>query len=118
MDSRKNTHFESFESIYKRLEEVLLANSGENEFEEIIKLVTLKLWEARQNSLLTYSLDEGNATLRKIDTEWKEVLLETHFNITEEQYSVCAEIINSFDIYSVDRKKRLQGTVLYAKIYH
>ena len=97
MPSRKNTHLESFESIYKRLEEVLLANSGENEFEEIFKLVTLKLWEESRHTALVYSLNAANATLRKIDTEWKEVLLETHFNVTEEQFAVCANIINTFN---------------------
>lgn len=99
MPSRKNTNCETFESIYKRLEEVLLANSGENEFEEIFKFITLKLWEESRHTALVYSLNAANLTLRRIDTEWKEVLLETHFNVTEEQFAVCATIINAFDFY-------------------
>lgn len=99
MSSRKNTNVESFESIYKRLEEVLLANSGENEFEEIFKFVTLKLWEESRHTAFACSLNAANAILRKINAEWKEVLIETHFNVTQEQFAVCANIINSFDFY-------------------
>ena len=45
MANRKMTHPETFEGIYRRLEEVMLANSGENEFEEIFKLMIIKLWK-------------------------------------------------------------------------
>ena len=41
--TRRNTKPDTFEGVYKRLEEVILANSGENEFEEIFKLIVLKL---------------------------------------------------------------------------
>ena len=44
MATRKSKKLDTFEGLYKRLEEVILANSGENEFEEIFKLVVLKLW--------------------------------------------------------------------------
>ena len=43
--TRKSKNPDTFEGLYKRLEEVILANSGENEFEEIFKLVILKLWD-------------------------------------------------------------------------
>ena len=42
MSKRKPATVETFDAIYKRLEEVMLANSGENEFEEIFKIVLIK----------------------------------------------------------------------------
>ncbi|WP_153050816.1 hypothetical protein, partial [Streptococcus suis] len=44
MATRKNKNPNTFEGLYKRLEEVILANSGESEFEEVFKLIILKLW--------------------------------------------------------------------------
>ena len=55
MATRKSKKLDTFEGLYKRLEEVILANSGENEFEEIFKLVVLKLW----NELNDEPVDNG-----------------------------------------------------------
>ncbi len=49
MAKRKTTNIETFDAAYRRLEEVMLANSGENEFEEIFKIVLIKLWEDLHN---------------------------------------------------------------------
>ena len=35
------------ESLFLRLEELVLANSGEDEFEEVFKLIVAKLWDER-----------------------------------------------------------------------
>ena len=49
MTKRKNTNIETFDSAYRRLEEVMLANSGENEFEEIFKIVLIKQIDGHKN---------------------------------------------------------------------
>lgn len=88
----------SFEAIYKRLEEIMLANSGENEFEEIFKLLVLKLWTELKgnNEIFVSTIKDANIILSKIDKEWSGVLTETAFNISDEQFSVCLGIVNSF----------------------
>jgi len=104
----------SFEAIYKHLEEVMLANSGENEFEEIFKLLVLKLWvEINGNDLLIVSTtQEANALLSRIDREWSGVLSETAFNISDEQLSVCVGIVNSYH-FSADGYEGIDGIFEY-----
>lgn len=98
MANRKMTHPETFEGIYRRLEEVMLANSGENEFEEIFKLVIIKLWkELKEPDRIIDDILSANRALAKIDKVWKSVLTETELKITDEQYQVCNNIISAFD---------------------
>lgn len=98
MTTRKTVHIITFEDIYKRLEELMLANSGENEFEEIFKLVVIKLWKelnAPESTINT--VNEANRCLQEIDQLWKGILLETKLCITEEQFAVCWKIVSTFD---------------------
>lgn len=97
MLERKENHA-SFEAIYKRLEEVMLANSGENEFEEIFKLLILKIWEevSGNDRIVVSTIQDANLLLTKIDRKWSGVLSGTSFYITDEQFSVCVGIVNSF----------------------
>lgn len=94
MANRKTVTPKSFEGIYKRLEEVILANSGENEFEEIFKLVILKLWNEIYNEIYEKEIKKADKKLKVIDNEWKGVLKGTFFNITNEQYVICMTILN------------------------
>ncbi len=70
MATRKSKNLDMFEGLYKRLEEVILANSGENEFEEIFKLVVLKLWNELNDEPVELTMDKANLKLRKIDLLW------------------------------------------------
>ena len=45
MAKRHGSKVGDFESIFLRLEELVLANSGEDEFEEVFKLLVAKLWD-------------------------------------------------------------------------
>lgn len=47
MAKRHSNHEGNFESMFLRLEELVLANSGEDEFEEVFKLLIAKLWAER-----------------------------------------------------------------------
>lgn len=97
MANRKKTHFDTFEDIYKRLEEVMLANSGADEFEEIFKLVILKLWDELHKTDSMYNRQQAEKTLSQVETEWPGIVTETSLMITDEQFSVCRDIIKSFD---------------------
>lgn len=96
MPKRKTANIETFDAIYRRLEEVMLANSGENEFEEIFKIVIIKLWNDLYNGNNITNLVDANSLLVLINKNWSGVLIETKFNITEDQFSVCSEIIKSY----------------------
>jgi type I restriction enzyme M protein len=45
MPKRQTNHVGNLESLFLRLEELVLANSGEDEFEEVFKLLIAKLWD-------------------------------------------------------------------------
>ncbi len=96
MAKRKNSSNESFDVVYKRLEEIMLANSGENEFEEIFKIVLIKLWQDIYKRDSVKTLDEANYLLMRINFEWPGVLTENKLNISEEQFGVCLDIIKMY----------------------
>lgn len=96
MSKRKPAAVETFDTIYKRLEEVMLANSGENEFEEIFKIVLVKLWDDLHNTESINTLSSANHLLALMNDAWSGVLTETKFNISEEQFTVCRDILASF----------------------
>ena len=47
------------EQIYKTLEEIVLANSGENEFEEIFKLTVQKVWNELEHTSLPFEMEDA-----------------------------------------------------------
>ncbi len=96
MAKRKVTNIETFDAAYRRLEEVMLANSGENEFEEIFKIILIKLWEDLHKENKICMLHDANDLLALIDNKWPGVLIEKKLHISEEQFSVCLNSINSF----------------------
>jgi len=96
MVKRKTTNIETFDAAYRRLEEVMLANSGENEFEEIFKIVLIKLWEDLHTENIVCTLDDANDLLALIDDKWPGVLIEKRINISDEQFSVCLDVIKSY----------------------
>lgn len=96
MAKRKATNIETFDAAYRRLEEVMLANSGENEFEEIFKIVLIKLWEDLHKENKICLLDDANNLLTLIDDKWPGILIEKKLHISEEQFFVCLNIIKSF----------------------
>jgi type I restriction enzyme M protein len=50
MPKRQSNRVGDLESMFTRLEELVLANSGEDEFEEIFKLIVAKLWDEHNGS--------------------------------------------------------------------
>ena len=96
MAKRKTTNIETFDAAYRRLEEVMLANSGENEFEEIFKIVLIKLWEDLHTENKVCTLNDANDLLALIDDKWPGVLIEKRLNISDEQFSVCLDIVKSY----------------------
>jgi type I restriction enzyme M protein len=102
MAKRHSHRSGDLESLFTRLEELVLANSGEDEFEEVFKLVIAKLWDercgrsprffARTSELETYR--EITALLCEADAAWPGVLgLSPQPGLTPPHLQVCADVM-------------------------
>lgn len=106
MAKRHITLPDSFESLFIRLEEIILANSGEDEFEEIFKLITIKLWSESTGIKLNNSINEVQikkymeSLLKDINKIWIGVLNETEFRLKEEHLNVCMNLLKDFEFSS------------------
>jgi len=89
---------DSLASIFGRLEELVLAGSGEDEFEEIFKLLIAKLWDERHGGR---AFDGGGARAAILDRlladarrEWPEILDgDARFLLGREHLERCAEAL-------------------------
>src|SRR5262245_39876758 len=61
MPKRQSNRVGNLESLFLRLEELVLANSGEDEFEEVYKLLIAKLWDERGGGPARFKVHEGVA---------------------------------------------------------
>src|SRR5438874_3060569 len=89
------------ESLFLRLEELVLANSGEDEFEEIFKLLIAKLWDERSGRPKKFKIhtSEGATTeaicslLGEANKGWPGVLAATEPALAHEHLEVCVEAL-------------------------
>lgn len=101
MAKRHSDQLGNLESLFLRLEELVLANSGEDEFEEIFNLVIAKLWDERsglqpkfrpwENDVDTFSQVSG--LLREASRGWPGVLVATEPALTPQHLAVCVEVL-------------------------
>lgn len=104
----------NLESLFLRLEELVLANSGEDEFEEVFKLLVAKLYAERTgNDDRFYSTggekDVGKTfsavaeLLREADRTWPGILAEdTQPKLTPEHLHVCVEALSRHQVTGED----------------
>lgn len=93
-----------FKKIIQDLEELVLANSGKNEFNEIFKLIFAKIWdekeaqENRKNKTVEFgkaldpdiTYDRVNALFRKATEEWPGIFKDGEdIDLTKRQLQVC-----------------------------
>ena len=98
------------ESLFLHLEELVLANSGEDEFEEVFKLLVAKLWDERSGKKTRFyardseieTLKAVSTLLREIEQAWPGILgMETRPRLMPEHLQVCVE---AFAKHSIDGK--------------
>lgn len=91
------------ESLLLHLEELVLANSGEDEFEEIFKLVVAKLWDERSGKEARFYGRTSEAEtfevicnlLRETENAWPGILgIETRPRLLPEHLQVCVEALS------------------------
>ncbi|MBI2764714.1 MAG: N-6 DNA methylase [Chloroflexi bacterium] len=108
MSKRHRMQAGDWESVFGRLQELVLANSGEDEFEEIFKLVLAKLYTELHPatgfafaSLATPELTakQVNAILVRVAGQWRGILPETPESaLTDEHLAVCVEALEGHSL--------------------
>jgi len=89
------------ERVFLRLEELVLANSGEDEFEEVFKLLVAKLWDERSRQQRFGPQQDPEATsrsvsnlLREAERGWPGILGSPSDScLTPEHLQVCVEAL-------------------------
>jgi type I restriction enzyme M protein len=97
------------ESLFLRLEELVLANSGEDEFEEIFKLLIAKLWDEKSSRGSRFRIHSGGKTvaticelLREANKEWPGILDSTEPALSPEHLEVCVDALSVHTISDND----------------
>jgi type I restriction enzyme M protein len=97
----------SLESMFTRLEELVLANSGEDEFEEVFKLLVAKLYSEisrEEHRFSAGSTDLETSTtiqslLRDATKKWPGILEDgTRTHLTNEHLHVCVQALTAHNI--------------------
>ena len=99
------------ESLFLHLEELVLANSGEDEFEEIFKLLVAKLWDERPGKKPKFygrasevkTFEVVCSLLREAEKAWPGILgMETRPRLMPEHLQVCVEALARHSIGGKD----------------
>jgi type I restriction enzyme M protein len=105
MAKRHHNQKGNLESLFLHIEELVLANSGEDEFEEVFKLLIAKLWDERsqQSRFHCYSTDEVTfeaiaKLMQQAEKEWSGVLDDVKPRLTPEHLAICVDAISKHNI--------------------
>jgi type I restriction enzyme M protein len=101
MSKRHSNRVGDLESLFLRLEELVLANSGADEFEEIFKLVIAKLWDERSERPTRFKAHNSQSEtakaicslLREAGKAWPGVLADPEPALAHEHLEVCVEAL-------------------------
>jgi type I restriction enzyme M protein len=108
MPKRHANHIGSLESLFVRLEELVLANSGEDEFEEVFKLIVAKLWDEHSHDgqrFRAYATEAEtfvavSTLLREAEKGWTGILEPlTSPALTPAHLHVCVEALAKHKIF-------------------
>jgi type I restriction enzyme M protein len=96
----------NWESVFGRLEELVLANSGEDEFQEIFKLLVAKLFaESEQGTGQFMPEESARATAEGVDrllasasARWPGIVNEPRSRLNPEHLHVCVEAIAPYSL--------------------
>lgn len=107
MAKRHASNPRDLQSLFVRLEELVLANSGEDDFEETFKILVAKMWDERSGKARRFQIQSSDAATARAISEllveagkaWPGVLGHEHeSNLTPEHLSVCVEALASHDL--------------------
>ncbi|PIT88965.1 MAG: hypothetical protein COU27_02850 [Candidatus Levybacteria bacterium CG10_big_fil_rev_8_21_14_0_10_36_7] len=95
----------TFPQIIKRLDQKILSTSGVDSYEEIIKILLIKLYaEIENNNRLfnTQDAEELNVFLKKADKKWPKVIKDTKFQISQSLLKECLAEVENINIFQQD----------------
>lgn len=105
MAKRHQNQEGNLESMFLRIEELVLANSGEDEFEEVFKLLIAKLWDeySEQSKFHVHKSAESTAMavtelMREAQQAWSGILDEAKPRLTKEHLCVCVDALARHNI--------------------
>lgn len=107
MAKRHSNNEGNLESMFLRLEELVLANSGEDEFEEVFKLLIAKLWAERSGNATRFRVESNEqktfdtivTLLREAEAAWPGVVEPfSRPALTIEHLQVCVEALSRHTI--------------------
>lgn len=106
MAKRHGNQVGNLESLFLRLEELVLANSGEDEFEEVFKLLIAKLWDERSGKATRFMVHHSEEETKKAITsllleannQWPGVLEALEPSLTPPHLSVCVAALGKHRI--------------------
>ena len=99
------------ESLFLRLEELVLANSGEDEFEEVFKLLIAKLWDERSGKRPRFRARETDEAtyesvcglLREAESGWPGILgTDNAPRLSPAHLQVCVEAFSRHTVLAND----------------
>ena len=99
------------ESLFLRLEELVLANSGEDEFEEIFKLLVAKLWDEKSGKTPRFRAHTTHketfrdicALLREAESAWPGILgADTRPRLSPAHLHVCVGALSRHSVLAND----------------
>lgn len=110
MAKRNINRVGDMESLFLRLEELVLANSGADEFEEIFKLILAKLWDERSGKPRRFAAHVNQvetshaicSLLREASKAWPGILAETESALAAEHLDVCVQALSHHSIADRD----------------
>ena len=101
MPKRLHRRLTSPDALLRRLEELVLAGSGEDVFEEVFKLLIAKLWDERRGGAARFRPQPGvsaaiEALLTEAEAAWPGLCPETTSRLRDEHLAVCVETLAPF----------------------
>jgi len=106
MARRHNFDKERTESVLIRLEELVRANSGDDSFTEVFKILLVKLYLEKNSLQLDHNDPEAfsnafNLTLRNIQKDWPNLLDsdENDAKLSSDHLQICFREISDVDLY-------------------
>jgi type I restriction enzyme M protein len=109
MTKRHRSQVGNLQSLFLRLEELVLANSGQDEFDEVFKLVIAKLFDEKYNNVSEFRVSDSPAEvfqrvtglLRRAENRWSGILPPLpEPGLTPEHLSVCVGELAQHSIVS------------------
>ena len=117
MAKRHGNQVGNLESLFLRLEELVLANSGEDEFEEVFKLLIAKLWDERSGKATRFTVhhseEETKAAITSLlleaNSQWPGVLEALEPSLTPAHLSVCVAACRVVRAHAAEEIKQHRG---------